>query len=122
MSASWIEACRRPVVPGTKIHAAALTPMVLWMVWWSWTTFWIVLIVTIVAVYLQIKGRQLSWVLRRFKAKVRGEVLQARPVWYQRRRTRIESYDLIRLDQPVSRGVRTKASAASTPSGKGSSQ
>jgi hypothetical protein len=90
--ASWVRACRSPVVPGTGIHAVALTPLVLWTVWWSWTTFAITLASTVAFVTLEIKGRRPVWLIARSKSLLRGQFVAARPVWYLRRRSRLHSY------------------------------
>jgi hypothetical protein len=95
MANEWVHASVSPVVPGTKIHAFALTPIALWFIWWSWWNFALVLVTAATVGYLQAKGRKPGWVLRRAKAKLRGEVVTARPVWYRRRRGRIESADEI---------------------------
>lgn len=92
-NASWIHACRSPVVPGTSIHAMALTPVVLWTVWWSWMTFALTLGVAILFIALEIKGRRPRWVIARQRSRLRGQKVLARPYWYARRRNRIESYE-----------------------------
>jgi hypothetical protein len=95
MPADWVYASNSPVVPGTSVHAYALTPVVLWVVWWSWTTLFAVVLVAAVMGYLQWKGRKPAWVLRKFKCRLRGASVAARPVWYRRRRNRIESYQTL---------------------------
>lgn len=90
--ASWVRACRSPVVPGTGIHAVALTPLVLWTVWWSWTTFAITLASTLAFAALEIRGRRPIWLIARGKSLLRGQFVAARPVWYLRRRSRLQSY------------------------------
>jgi hypothetical protein len=90
--ANWVAACHAPVVPGTGIHAMALTPLVLWTVWWSWATFALTVAVVIVFTVLQVKGRTPSWILARQKSRMRGHRVAAMPYWYLRRRNRIESY------------------------------
>lgn len=95
MAREWIFASKSPVVPGTEVHAFALTPVAMWFIWWSWWNFCLVLVVAGVMGYLQWKGRKPAWVLRRSKAKLRGEVVAARPVWYRRRRGQIESYETL---------------------------
>jgi len=90
--ASWVKACHSPVVPGTGIHAMALTPIVLWTVWWSWLNFIMLLVVVGLFVALEIKGRKPVWLVSRQRSRLRGHKVAARPYWYLRRRARIESY------------------------------
>lgn len=110
MLATWIEASRAPVVPGTKIHAMAATPLLLYGVWWSWTTFLLVLIVSLVMGYLQLKGRHPMWVVRRFRCRLRGGLVNARPLWYRRRRTRIETYEDLDVHQAYAISMAASAS------------
>lgn len=99
MSATWIDASRPPVVPGTQVHAMAATPLMLWVVWWSWATFTILLVVCLGMAYLQAKGRHPAWVLRFAQSRLRDNFVQCRPVWYRRRRSRIESYQSLDVHQ-----------------------
>lgn len=99
MSAEWIDACRHPVVPGTRIHAAAASPLLLVIVWLSWTTVAILLCVSITMAVMQMKGREPIWVLRRLQVWMRSGRVQARPLWYRRRRTRMVSYDAVDMSQ-----------------------
>lgn len=89
---NWVRACRSPVVPGTSIHAMALTPLVLWTVWWSWWTFVLTLLSTAAFVVLEIKGRRPGWIVARLRSRLRGQFVAARPSWYRRRRSRLLAY------------------------------
>ena len=102
MPATWIEASRSPVVPGTRVHASAATPLLLFVVWWSWITLWILLVVTGVMTWIELKGRRPAWVLRRAKGRLRGNLVAARPTFYRRRRSRIESYEHLPIEQAFS--------------------
>ena len=104
MPATWIEASRSPVVPWTKVHASAATPLLLFVVWWSWITLWILLVVTGVMTWIEIKGRRPAWVLRRAKGRLRGNLVAARPSFYRRRRARIESYEHLPIAQAFGLG------------------
>lgn len=95
MSAPWVNACYPPVIPGTKVHAAAVTPAVLWFLRWSWAMFYVALFVMVATVALQVKGRKFVWMMRRTKARLRGGLVAARPNFYRRRRSRIESYETL---------------------------
>lgn len=96
---SWIRACHSPVVPGTSVHAMALTPLLLWTVWWSWMTFLLTVGVVVLFIVLEIKGRRPQWVIARQRSRLRGQRVQAQPYWYLRRRSRIESYADLRIEQ-----------------------
>jgi hypothetical protein len=92
MSAEWIDACRHPVVPGTKIHAAAFSPLLLIVVWFSWVTFAILLTVSATMIVMQMKGREPLWVWRRFQSSMRSGKVSANPHWYRVARSRSISY------------------------------
>lgn len=102
MRATWIEACKPPVVPGTKIHAMAFTPLALYVVWWSWATFLLVVVVSLTMGILQAKGRHPMWVVNRLQSKLRSETVHARSAWYLRRRTRLETLDVVPVDDAYS--------------------
>lgn len=118
MSAEWIDACRHPVVPWTRIHAAALTPLLLIIVWFSWITLAILVLVSLTMVIMQMKGREPIWVIRRLQSALRRGRVQAQPYWYRRRRTNLVSYDRVvmrdlrALCEPVEYGPRTTAMPA----------
>ena len=92
MSATWIEAALPPRIPFTNAHASACTPLVFLLVHISWTTFLMVLATIVAIAFLSIKGRTVSWLLRKGKCNLRGRKLYARPVWYRRRLMRLESH------------------------------
>jgi hypothetical protein len=98
-SAGWVRACQSPVVPGTNVHAMALTPVILWTVWWSWFTFALTLAVAALFVVLEIKGRRPGWIIARQRSRLRGQKVLANPYWYLRRRSRIESYADLQISQ-----------------------
>jgi hypothetical protein len=91
-SATWVKACLSPVVPGTKVHAMALTPLILWTVWFSWLTFALTLAVAAMFFALEIKGRRPGWVTARQRSRLRSQKVAAMPYWYLRRRNRLQSY------------------------------
>lgn len=93
MSAAWIEASRIPKVPGTNAHASAITPLVFLILHVSWFTVGIVMSVVIVIAYLSIKGRQVTWLFRKYKCALRGGVVSARPLYYRRRALKVQSHD-----------------------------
>lgn len=103
--AAWIRASCSPVVPGTRIHALALTPLVLWVLWWSWTTFYILVCTTVVFIVLEVKGRKPLWIIARQRSRLRRGHVKARPRWYLRRRNRIESYEDVEQTSVLSMGA-----------------
>lgn len=98
-NAGWIRASHSPVVPGTKVHAMALTPLVLWTVWWSWFTLAFTLAVVTLSAALEIKGRRPGWLIARQRSRLRGHWVVAAPYWYVRRRSRLQSYSDLTLKQ-----------------------
>lgn len=92
MPATWIEAARPPKIPLTNAHASACTPVVFLLVHISWFTFVMVILTVIAVAILSIKGRTVSWLVRKSKCNLRGRKLHARPVWYRRRMLRVTSH------------------------------
>jgi hypothetical protein len=92
MSAIWIEASRIPTIPGTKAHAAAITPLMLLILHISLFTLLIVVAVIFAIVILAIKDRQLPWLIRKAKCRLRGYTLSARPIYYRRRAMLLQSF------------------------------
>lgn len=98
MPAAWVEASRPPKIPGTNAHASAATPIVGLLVHISWFTFGVVLVTMIAVAVLSIRGRKVSWLLRKLKCNLRGRKLYARPVWYRRRVLRTFSHDALSVE------------------------
>lgn len=98
MPAAWVEASRAPKLPGTNAHASCLTPLVFFLVHISWTTLAIVILTVVFVVILSIKGRSVSWLLRKIKCNLRGRKLYARPVWFRRRMLRVASHSDLDID------------------------
>jgi hypothetical protein len=96
--APWRSACLSPVVPGTKIHAMALTPFVFLIFRFSMTWLLCCLAMVMVLGWMQFKGLQPAWIIRRAKCRLRGHWVSARSIWIVRRRSRIESFDGVDLD------------------------
>jgi intracellular multiplication protein IcmT len=92
-NANWVNASRPPVIPGTSIHASTLSPVVLMLVYFAWITFFIAAFCISFMGILRLKGRSLTWLIRKTKWRLRGRQVQARPVWYRRRFNRIETLD-----------------------------
>lgn len=90
---NWVHASRSPVIPGTSIHASTLTPSVFMLVYFAWITFIVAASCIVFMAALSMKGRSLTWVLRKTKWKLRGCQVQARPLWYRRRFNRLETLD-----------------------------
>lgn len=86
MSAHWVKTGLTPMVgplPGWVVLPLPFT-LFNWAHWWGWAplVFNIVL-----AVWLRSKGRTLTWMVRKIKAKLRGNMISARTVGYRRVQT-----------------------------------
>jgi len=92
MSVAWIEASRTPKVPGTNAHASAFTPIIFLIAKISWFTLGIVMAVVVCIAYLSIKGREVTWLVRKGKSSLRGGKVSARPFYYRRRALRVQSH------------------------------
>lgn len=115
MSAKWVNAARSPYIPGTRIHFSTLTPLAFMVVYFAWVTFIILLGAVSFMAVLSIKGRTLTWLLRRTKSRIRGGRVLARPVWFRRRFSRLESFDLHGISESgASAGRVAPASSAAT--------
>lgn len=79
------------------VPASTAVPFIVALLHVSWVTFCAAFITAIVQAYLRIKGRSMLWMIRRLKAKMGGDVVQARSVWYRRRMLRQEGFDAIEL-------------------------
>lgn len=101
MSVDWIEASRSPLIPGTRAHASAITPLVLFLVHIAWWTLGVVMSVVITLAILNSRGITMSWLLRRQKSRLRGGRLSARPVFYRRRL--LQSQSIAQMDVKVLR-------------------
>jgi len=84
MSAEWVNACRSPVVPGTKAHASSLTPLGLFLLHFSWETFGLCVLAAIGVVFLTLKGRTVGWYWRRFLSRMRQGTISAWPQYIRR--------------------------------------
>lgn len=101
VNANWVNASRSPTIPGTSIHASTLTPSVFMLVYFSWATFFISAFCIVFMGVLRVKGRSLTWLIRKTKWKLRGRQVQARPLWYRRRFNRIETIDTAGIPKDV---------------------
>lgn len=79
------------------VPASTSVPFVVALLHVSWATFGVAFLVAIFQVYLRMKGRNVLWVIRRFKARIGGDQVQARSVWYRRRMLRQEGFGQIQL-------------------------
>ena len=93
MIAPWVDASRYPRIPGTSVHAAALTPLLFLILHASWLTLGLVLFVAFVVIYLTVRRLSLMWLMRVMKSKLRGGRVSARPMLYRRRNMSVLSYE-----------------------------
>jgi hypothetical protein len=94
-NADWREASLPPCVPGTNVHASCMTPILFFIVHFSWTTLILVVLASIVIGVLTSMGRDISWIARRLGSKARGQILSSRPMYYRRRTQWVQSFDQI---------------------------
>jgi len=98
MPAAWVEASRPPKVPGTNAHASAMTPLAFVVFNFTSLLLWgIVFAVAIGIGYLSLKGRQMGWIVRRMKCRLRGGRISARPVFYRRRMCKTSSHGEVEM-------------------------
>jgi hypothetical protein len=92
MNALWVDASRYPRIPGTPVHASALTPIIFLVLHISWFTLGLVLLVAVGVIYLTVRRLSLMWAVRMLKSKLRGKRVSARPLMYRRRCQLVNSY------------------------------
>ena len=80
-------------LPYTPLPAISFVPMVFTLMHLRLWTLFLTFAVAIVLGILQVRRRSATWVWRRMKSKMRGGVVQSRPIWYRRRFARLESFD-----------------------------
>lgn len=97
MRSEWTQAVRGPRFLWLPIPAYASLSVLLWIMHARLWTFFLALVVIGVLTYLHIRGREVPWVIRRFKCFLRGGVVHARSSWYRRRTQFLGSFDLIEL-------------------------
>lgn len=95
MLATWPKSAFPVNVPGTPIHSSALLPFLLMMMHVRLWTFLLAITTIVVLTIMRKKGRTATWMLRRFKCRLRGNRVMARPVFYVRRMSRIEGFDTL---------------------------
>lgn len=93
MAEVWIDAVKPVMLPGTPLRASVLIPLMLFATHIRWWTLIVLIGVIVWMIFLKIKGRSGLWLWRKLKARLRGYVVSARPVWYRRRFNRLESFD-----------------------------
>ena len=92
MPAVWVEAARPPRIPMTNAHASCSTPLAFFLLHFAWSTFAVVMMAVVLVAFLSIKGRSVTWLVRKTKCNLRGRVLEARPSAYRRRVLRLQSH------------------------------
>lgn len=98
MPADWIEASRPPRIPLTNAHASAMTPLVLLLMHIRWWTFGLVVATCVGIFILSIKGRSVTWLLRKGKCYLRRQRVSARPLYFRRRAQMVRSYDEVDIE------------------------
>lgn len=93
MAEAWVNVVKPVMIPGTPLRASVTIPILLFAIHIRWWTFSVLIGVIVWMIFLKIKGRSGLWLWRKLKARARGYVVSARPVWYRRRFNRLESFD-----------------------------
>ncbi len=83
----WVQVVLGPRFPGTPFHAVIMVPMLLILVVPRLWTLVVLMSVVAFMGYLQMTGRSFTWFVRDIKRRLRGGRVQARPVWYRRRKS-----------------------------------
>lgn len=84
-NADWVNAGRPPVIPGTKAHACALSPLGLYLLHFSWFNFFLCVLMVGLAIFITVKGRTIGWYWRRMLSKLRNGRMSAWPLYIRRR-------------------------------------
>lgn len=87
--ADWVRVTDGPVLPGTPLHAVISLPMLMILVMPRLWTVLLLLSMAAFMVFLEIRGRNFTWLVLYVKSRLRGRKLSARPVWYRRRMQRL---------------------------------
>ncbi len=95
----WTQATRGMQFLWLPVPASSAVPFFVAMLHITWWTLLIALLVVIFQVVMRAKGRNFLWVVRKFKVRLAGGSVLARPMWYQRRMRRRDGFDLINLDE-----------------------
>ncbi len=118
---AWSQAPRKVHFFWLPIPAYAFLPFAVTVFHLRLWTVCLTLVVVAILGYLSWKGRTVQWILRRAQLRQRQGGMQARPVWYRRRRQTLRSLDvgpLPRLEHLVDAAAVARA-PASKPGGKG---
>lgn len=83
----WVLTASSPRIPYTPLSASLSVPMLLVIVWPRLWTLLVLIGVTAFLATLHMRGRNVPWLFRRFKASARGYRVVARPIWFMRRRS-----------------------------------
>jgi hypothetical protein len=99
MDSAWTQAVRGTHLLWLPIPAYSAFPILLWFMHMRLWTFVLALSVCVALAVLKARGRTVGWIVRRFHCRLRGGVVNARPLWYRRRMQYLDSFDLVDLRQ-----------------------
>lgn len=97
MRAEWTQAVRGPRFLWFPIPAYSSITVLIWIMHAKVWTFLLTVVVIGVLTYLHMRGREVSWVIRRVKSFLRGGIVFARSTLYRRRTQHLGSFDLVDL-------------------------
>ena len=84
----WRWASVRPTIPvfvGVGVSPYAFLPLLIWLFWWSWTTFYVAMGALLLSIIMAVRGFTLTRLLSFLRHVLRGRTIQARPWWYLKR-------------------------------------
>ncbi len=74
-----------PIFPGLGVSPYAFLPLLIFLFWWSWLTFYLAIGAMVFFVALAKIGYTYSGFMAWIKHKLRGPRIHARPWWYRKR-------------------------------------
>lgn len=81
----WAQAARGAHFFWFPIPAYAMLPFMLWIFIQTWWMFLFAVVVCLMLSVLKMRGRSVSWVIRRVHCRIRGGRVYARTIFYRRR-------------------------------------
>lgn len=94
-NAEWVQTAENNALPGTSMPAYCAFPILFFLIHARTWSFVLAAAAVVGIWYLTSKGYTLYWCLRRLGAYIRGDGYCARPVWFIRRFSQVESHNNI---------------------------
>lgn len=77
-----------PIFVGVGVTPYAFAPLLIWMFWWTWITFYIAIAAFVLAVFMALRGYTMQRLMSGIRHALRGRYVRARPWWYLKRYAR----------------------------------